>query len=359
MAQPDPSFSSRRLPASVPSDSFQTFMTPELCRRKTWPPAATGELMDSVSGPDVQSGATSPSPGATAVPSPSRLSARLVAIVATTARRYTRWPALSPERIGWGAGQRELADRLRPSGIRLIAESVEDADIYESSRAAGYPLFQGHYFCRPKMCSAAAVRARHAAENLPPIHISPDEGKLLHVLLRAVRGLADAATCGLLVRFGSPEAVLGASSADLTASGHVGSELAEAIHRGPDESSRKAVERELKTLDRLKASMITVLDRAYPPRLKTIPDPPPFLYTTGALLPADAYAVAIVGSRKATAAGRLLTEELSRALAAMSAFRIAPSERGNELQTRTPIVQDSRAAATPRANRPGLPGLPA
>ena len=31
----------------------------------------------------------------------------------------------------------------------------------------------------------ARVRARHAEANLPPIHISPDEGKLLHVLLRA------------------------------------------------------------------------------------------------------------------------------------------------------------------------------
>lgn len=32
----------------------------------------------------------------------------------------------------------------------------------------------------------ARVRARHAEHDLPPIHISPDEGKLLHVLLRAV-----------------------------------------------------------------------------------------------------------------------------------------------------------------------------
>lgn len=30
------------------------------------------------------------------------------------------------------------------------------------------------------------VRDRHAEQSLPPIHISPDEGKLLHVLLRAV-----------------------------------------------------------------------------------------------------------------------------------------------------------------------------
>jgi predicted O-methyltransferase YrrM len=33
----------------------------------------------------------------------------------------------------------------------------------------------------------AAIRARHAALDLPPIHISADEGKLLHVLLRAVQ----------------------------------------------------------------------------------------------------------------------------------------------------------------------------
>jgi predicted O-methyltransferase YrrM len=32
----------------------------------------------------------------------------------------------------------------------------------------------------------ARVRARHSEQNLPPIHISPDEGKLLHVLLRAI-----------------------------------------------------------------------------------------------------------------------------------------------------------------------------
>ena len=32
----------------------------------------------------------------------------------------------------------------------------------------------------------ARVRARHAERGLPPIHISPDEGKLLHVLVRLV-----------------------------------------------------------------------------------------------------------------------------------------------------------------------------
>jgi len=37
----------------------------------------------------------------------------------------------------------------------------------------------------PEDSSLAAIRARHGALGLPPIHISSDEGKLLHVLLRA------------------------------------------------------------------------------------------------------------------------------------------------------------------------------
>ena len=46
----------------------------------------------------------------------------------------------------------------------------------------------------------AAIRARHEALKLPPIHISPDEGKLLHVLLRAV-GAANVLELGALAGY--------------------------------------------------------------------------------------------------------------------------------------------------------------
>jgi uncharacterized protein (DUF111 family) len=39
-------------------------------------------------------------------------------LVASQATRYSRWPNLAPERIGWGAGTRELADR--PNLLRLV-----------------------------------------------------------------------------------------------------------------------------------------------------------------------------------------------------------------------------------------------
>lgn len=46
----------------------------------------------------------------------------------------------------------------------------------------------------------AAIRARHAELKLPPIHISPDEGKLLHVLLRAA-GAATVLEIGALAGY--------------------------------------------------------------------------------------------------------------------------------------------------------------
>ncbi len=40
------------------------------------------------------------------------------AILATVAARFERWPTFAPERVGWGAGQRELPDR--PNLLRLV-----------------------------------------------------------------------------------------------------------------------------------------------------------------------------------------------------------------------------------------------
>lgn len=45
-----------------------------------------------------------------------------------------------------------------------------------------------------------AIRARHVELELPPIHISPDEGKLLHVLLRAA-GAASVLEIGSLAGY--------------------------------------------------------------------------------------------------------------------------------------------------------------
>jgi DNA processing protein len=63
-------------------------------------------------------------------------------------------------------------------------------------------------------------------------------------------------------------------------------------------------------------------------RLKMIADPPPLLYITGALTEQDELAMAIVGARRATAAGRAMTEELSHDLAGSGMTVVSGLARG-------------------------------
>ena len=52
-----------------------------------------------------------------------------------------------------------LAQRLRPHDVTLIAEKVETRDVYDQTRAAGYTLFQGYYFCKPVIHARAVIPA--------------------------------------------------------------------------------------------------------------------------------------------------------------------------------------------------------
>jgi DNA processing protein len=148
------------------------------------------------------------------------------------------------------------------------------------------------------------------------------------LLLRAIRGIGDATYFRLIQAFGSPDAILRASCEQLMAVGQISSSLAQTIRRGPDDEAKRAIDEEVKALDRLGLSIVTLSDSEYPARLKTIHDPPPVLYVSGALSPADRQAVAIVGSRKATAAGRVFTEQLSRELASLGLTVVSGLARG-------------------------------
>ncbi len=71
-------------------------------------------------------------------------------------------------------------------------------------------------------------------------------------------------------------------------------------------------------LDGMQKAGIQVLtweDAAYPSQLKEIDQPPPVLYVRGALAVEDAWAVAVVGTRRATAYGRQVADELGTFLA--------------------------------------------
>jgi DNA processing protein len=72
---------------------------------------------------------------------------------------------------------------------------------------------------------------------------------------------------------------------------------------------------ELAKLEKWGVTVLTWDSPDYPPPLKTMADPPPVLYLRGQWLSQDEWAVAVVGTRQATAYGKECTRLLARGLA--------------------------------------------
>ena len=72
---------------------------------------------------------------------------------------------------------------------------------------------------------------------------------------------------------------------------------------------------EMERLEQFGVQVLTWRDAGYPPRLQEIYDYPPILYVKGSLLPEDEWCLAVVGTRRATAYGKQVTEEIVSDLA--------------------------------------------
>jgi DNA processing protein len=78
----------------------------------------------------------------------------------------------------------------------------------------------------------------------------------------------------------------------------------------------------------LGAEVLTWDDEAYPRLLKEIDQPPPVLYIRGSLIPEDDWSVAIVGTRRVTAYGRQVAEEVATTLAQNGVTVVSGLARG-------------------------------
>jgi len=111
----------------------------------------------------------------------------------------------------------------------------------------------------------------------------------------------------LLSAYGSPEAVLSAGHAGLARL--TGEPVAAAIKRGvPDRALAAAGA----WLDEPGNHIVTLADAGYPPRLLQIADPPALLYVKGRVELLAAPALAVVGSRHASAQGAINAETFAR-----------------------------------------------
>lgn len=113
----------------------------------------------------------------------------------------------------------------------------------------------------------------------------------------------------LVSAFGSAESVFGASAAELTAvCPQLKGEALEAIQAGPN---LKAVKFQEETCTRLKVRLVSERSSAYPAPLRTLPQPPPFLFIAGEWRPEDRQALAVVGTRFPSAYGMRMARELT------------------------------------------------
>jgi len=113
----------------------------------------------------------------------------------------------------------------------------------------------------------------------------------------------------LLSAFGGPQAVLAATTGAL--SQHVPKAFAAELKRGVAAEAIAAVE---KWLEDPANCVLTLADPQYPPQLLQTPDPPPLLYVKGNPDLLRRPALAIVGSRNATAQGQANAEAFARSL---------------------------------------------
>lgn len=125
--------------------------------------------------------------------------------------------------------------------------------------------------------------------------------------LTQVPGLGNEGLRRLLQAFGSPEAVLHASSASL--SQYVKPAVARAIAIQPDDAMLSNVRTWLQDpLNRI----LTIADAEYPQALLNTADPPLLIYVKGRAELLNVPALAIVGSRNATAAGKRNAEAFAQ-----------------------------------------------
>ncbi len=150
--------------------------------------------------------------------------------------------------------------------------------------------------------------------------------KIEHWLaLNMIPGVGASRGQKLLQHFGSPEAILEADLKELQHVSGIGEYTAKQI---VNFRHKLDIEKEISRIEKQKVSVVTLSDGEYPSNLRSIFDPPILLYVKGKLLPEDRIAIAMVGTRRPTAYGKMVAEKLSKELAERDVTVVSGLARG-------------------------------
>lgn len=126
-----------------------------------------------------------------------------------------------------------------------------------------------------------------------------------------------------LLGVGRPAELLRASRKALGSA--IDAELAAAM---AEVDARAVAARQRAAAEQCGAHLVTLEDAAYPPTLRRVPLPPPFLFVRGSLAREDGLAVAVVGSRRPTPYGLRTAEGLAGDLAVRGVTVVSGLARG-------------------------------
>jgi DNA processing protein len=145
------------------------------------------------------------------------------------------------------------------------------------------------------------------------------------VLLNMVDNIGSVRIKKLLEVFNEARNIFRATHHELVATGILTPLMARHVL---DASRRFSVDREIESAEKNRIRILTIFDQDYPKILKEIYDPPIVLYVKGALIPADANAVALVGSRGASFYGLSCAEQFATKLARFGLTIVSGMARG-------------------------------
>ena len=146
-----------------------------------------------------------------------------------------------------------------------------------------------------------------------------------YLILNAAEGIGPRRSQALLARFGSPEAVFGATAAELATAEGIGTKSAESLLRTA-ESFSPGDERDRAAA--CGAHVVTPADAEYPAPFREIASPPLALYVRGEILASDAKSVAVVGTRSPSHYGVSQADRIAFQLARSGLSVVSGCARG-------------------------------
>ena len=169
------------------------------------------------------------------------------------------------------------------------------------------------------------IQASLSFEKGLPLSVSSRHVNAPWLALARVKGLGVVSFKKLATRFVDPTAAFSAALTEL--------EQVEGLHRDAIDgivafSDWAEIDEEIERARDAGIAIVPFTNPNYPARLRTIADPPPFLYVKGNILTDDDKAVAIVGSRSASEYGRRVARDLARGLASLGFTVVSGMARG-------------------------------